>query len=97
MARITEKELIAPALKLLEKHNSLTTTDLIDKLRILLKPTGDDLKILKNRTDDAFSQKVRNLKSHNSFTGNNNEFVTYSDGIYTITDKGRIHIKNVYI
>jgi hypothetical protein len=94
---ITERELIAPALKLLATHNSLTTSDLIDKLRIPLKPSGDDLKILKNRIDDSFSQKVRNLKSHNSFTGEKNEFVIYSDGVYTITEKGKIHIKNVYI
>jgi len=97
MARITERELIAPALKLLEQHNSLSTTDLISKLRVLLKPTGDDLKILKDRNDDSFSQKVRNLKSHNSFTGEKNEFVIYNNGFYTITEKGKIHIKNVYL
>ena len=29
-----------------------------------MKPSGDDLEILANRTDDKFSQKVRNLNSH---------------------------------
>jgi hypothetical protein len=97
MSRITERELIAPALKLLEQNGSLSTTDLIDKLRTLLNPNGDDLKKLKNRNDDSFSQKVRNLKSHNSFTGEKNEFVIYNNGIYTITEKGKIHIKNVHL
>ena len=33
-------------------------------LREELKPSGKDIKPLKGRNDDAFSQKVRNLISH---------------------------------
>ncbi len=29
-------------------------------------PNGNDTLLLKNRPDDLFSQKVRNLKSHNT-------------------------------
>ncbi len=31
-----------------------------------MKPTGQDLEILNNRNDDKFSQKVRNIKSHDT-------------------------------
>lgn len=31
-----------------------------------MNPSGEDCKILSGRGDDKFSQKVRNLKSHNS-------------------------------
>ena len=99
---ITEKELIIPALKALRnaQNGTLTTTQLIQILRNELKPTGDDLTILKNRSDDKFSQKVRNLKSHNSFTGCG--LATYtppkpgeSSGTFTITKQGEIYIKNI--
>ena len=99
---ITEKELIIPALKALRntQNGALTTTQLIQTLRNELKPTGDDLIILKDRSDDKFSQKVRNLKSHNSFTGCGLAIYTppklgESSGTFTITKRGKIHIKNI--
>lgn len=66
--RISESELILPSLLLLKKSpkGRITTSDLIDGLRELLKPDGEDLKILPGRQDDKFSQKVRNLVSHNT-------------------------------
>jgi len=99
---ITEKELIIPALLALRNapNGTLTTTQLIQILRNELKPAGDDLTILKDRNDDKFSQKVRNLKSHNSFTGCGLAIYTppnsgESSGTFTITEKGKIHIKNI--
>lgn len=98
---ITEKELIIPALKALRNapNKTLTTTQLIQILRNELKPTGDDLTILKDRSDDKFSQKVRNLKSHNSFTGCGLAIYTSpkageNSGTFTITTQGLTHIKN---
>lgn len=62
---ITEKELMVPALELIaEESQGLTTTTLIMLLREKVKPQGDDIKKLKGRNDDSFSQKVRNLISH---------------------------------
>lgn len=61
----TETDLIIPALKIISEQTSgITTTDLISKLRKELVPSGEDIKILKGRKDDVFSQKVRNLISH---------------------------------
>jgi len=66
--RITETELILPSLYLMQLNNGqITTAELIKKLRDIMKPTGEDTQILHNRSDDKFSQKVRNLKAHNTF------------------------------
>ena len=61
----SESELIIPALKIIsERTDGITTAELIMALREELKPSGKDIKPLKGRNDDAFSQKVRNLISH---------------------------------
>ena len=52
-----------------------------------MNPQGLDAQILNNRSDTYFSQKVRNLKSHDTLTKNG--YAVYSDGSYHITDKGR--------
>ncbi len=65
-SRISEKELILPALWCMNEtlDEPITTTQLQESLRQLIKPTGEDLTILAGRHDDKFSQKVRNLRSH---------------------------------
>lgn len=88
MARITESQLILPALFLisLTPAKRITTDDLIPKLRDILKPTGTDTHIIAGRRDDYFSQKVRNLKSHNTLERHG--FATYDNGWFTLTDAG---------
>lgn len=60
-----------------------------------MKPTGEDLNILAGRNDDKFSQKVRNLKAHNTF-----ERFGYAEykggarnGFVEITNDGLNHLK----
>ena len=69
----SESELIVPALKILanpiHREEGVTTTTLIGELRTKLKPSGHDVEIIDGRSDDYFSQKVRNLKSHNTLEG----------------------------
>jgi predicted HNH restriction endonuclease len=63
--RLSEPDLILPALLVLDEgHGPVSTTQLSERLRNLLKPSGEDVVILAGRQDDKFSQKVRNLKSH---------------------------------
>lgn len=66
--------------------DGITMTELIQELRENMKQdlTKDDLKQLKNRNDDSFSQKVRNLISHKTI----NEFVTKDGDYYKINDCG---------
>lgn len=66
--RIRERDLILPALEIMSQFGgSVTTRELIIELRARLQPSGEDLRILDGRTDDKFSQIVRNLRSHKSF------------------------------
>lgn len=93
MSRITESQLILPALFLMSKSNNgiISTGSLISNLTAIMRPTGTDAEILKGRNDTYFSQKVRNLKSHNTLV-NKDLAINYLDG-FKITDKGRDYIE----
>lgn len=89
MGRISESDLILPALYLLdmEPGGILDTSSLIEKLTAVMHPTGDDVKILSGRNDTYFSQKVRNLKSHNTLERKG--YAISKDRGFELTDKGR--------
>lgn len=65
MSCFTERQIAAVALDIIRLYPGIRTSQLIEKVRQEMKPSGEDLKILNDRDDDKFSQKVRNLKSHN--------------------------------
>ena len=97
MPRISETDLIIPALNAMNTspNGTISTTDLITTLTNSMNPTGEDLDILANRNDTKFSQKVRNLKSHNTMVG----LVTYTapvsqgeSGTFTITADGQAYL-----
>ncbi len=93
---ITEKELILPSLYLMKLNNgTITTSELKEKLRLIMNPSGNDLDILQGRNDDKFSQKVRNLKAHNTFERYG--YAQYKGearkGFVEITNKGLNHLK----
>ena len=89
---ITETELILPSLYLMKLNGgSITTAELIPKLRQIMKPSGEDLDILNKRTDDKFSQKVRNLKAHDTFEKFG--YAEYHLGSVNITDAGMAHLE----
>lgn len=92
--RITESELVLPSLYLmsLNSQGCISTSELIPLLTDMLKPTGVDNYILNNRSDTYFSQKVRNLKSHDTLTKNG--YAIYNNGTYYITEKGRKLVRN---
>ena len=89
VAIYSESDLVVPALAEIARHREgIETAALLIALRRSLRPEGDDLLPLKRRADDRFSQKVRNLKSHDTLERDG--FATYDDvsGKYRITDKG---------
>lgn len=94
--RIGERELVLPSLYLMtQKEGVITTAELNRGLREILKPTGEDAQILAGRNDDKFSQKVRNLKSHDTFQQLG--FAKYElvgrTGQYVLTAAGRKHLQ----
>ncbi len=87
----TESDLIIPALQFMKENpKGVTTSQLINYLIDVLKPTGHDMDILPGRKDTHFSQKVRNLKSHNTLTKNNLTQYHKVDktGVWEITPQG---------
>lgn len=95
---ITEEQVREAALCALARvpGGFITTEDLISILEGALRPTGDDAKILDNRSDTRFSQKVRNLVSHrNQSTSLESRGLAIYDVAregWQITDAGRDHV-----
>lgn len=91
---ITESDLVIPTLEALAEVGSagLTTSELQPVLRAALQPTGQDLLLLEGRTDDRFSQKVRNLRSHQRLE--RDDLATFDGERYRITDTGRSYMKS---
>jgi len=90
--RITENELILPTLFLMKVNNGrITTEELIPQLREIMKPSGEDLEILNNRSDDKFSQKARNLKSHKTleYFG----YAEYKEGTFILSAEGKDYLR----
>ena len=80
MAVYSETDLVIPALEVISQHKyGITTSDILIEL-------SDDLTLLENRGDDKFSQKVRNLKSHNTLERRG--LATFENGRFTITSIG---------
>lgn len=93
--RYAESDLVTSTLEILVEYpQGVNTTFLIRELTDRLKPEGKDIEILPNRKDTYFSQIVRNLKSHNTLTKKGLAY--YENGVFTITQKGRVYLLRGY-
>jgi len=99
VARITEEQLILPSLYLMDNsiNKTIMTSTLKNSLISIFKPTGEDAKLAKGRSDSFFTQKVRNLKSHDTLE--NLGFATYNtkqsgekSGSFTLSKQGKIYL-----
>jgi hypothetical protein len=90
--RIKEKEIEIPALRLaaMRSDGFISTSDLIIELTKIMKPEGVDLEFLKGRNDTKFSQKVRNLISHQK---NINSIFSRGFAVYDSVRKGIVITK----
>ena len=79
MSCYSDDQIVPVVLDIIAKNPGITTTGLIAQARRRMNPSGEDLEILNDRNDDKFSQKVRNIKSHN----------TIADRVYTIGERNR--------
>mgnify|MGYP006934546664 FL=1 len=66
MSCYSENEITDVVINIIRDNPGIRTSELIDEARRIMKPSGEDKEILDNRNDDKFSQKVRNIKSHDS-------------------------------
>lgn len=89
MSNYSESDFIIPAIIAMGKRGGkISTTELISVLSDFFQPDGDDVKIIKNRSDTFFSQKVRNLKAHNTI-GKHGYAKTTEDG-WMLTNEGEL-------
>lgn len=79
MSNYSEAEIAEVAMDIIRDNPGIRTSEMITEARRIMKPSGDDLQILQDRNDDKFSQKVRNIKSHD----------TLADRIRTVGEKNR--------
>jgi len=91
---IKEGDLVLPTLYLMhnKENGIITTSELIPLLEGIMHPSGHDSQICTNRKDTYFSQKVRNLKSHDKLRK-----LGYADYIdkeqgYVITELGEKYL-----
>lgn len=93
MSNYSEDDLKLPALQIINWFDDwIDTSSLIVKMRKKLNPTWWDLNLLEWRKDDRFSQKVRNLKSHNSLE--KKWYVIFKDEKFYITDLWKKYIND---
>lgn len=68
MSRYTKAQIADRALVVIANNPGIKTSGLIQELCQIMNPSGKDCEKLSGRGNDKFSQKVRNLKSHNSLS-----------------------------
>ena len=66
MSCYSENQIAVVVLEIIKDNPGIRTSGLIAEARRRMRPDGEDLEILDNRDDDKFSQKVRNIKSHDN-------------------------------
>lgn len=81
MSKYSERDIAIEAIKVVEEFGELDMSGLIEILLERMKPDGHDIEIIKNRKDTYFSQKVRNLKSHQNKEFYNNVIYEDIDGV----------------
>ena len=99
--RISERELVLPTLRLLDRSNRgwIATSDLISQLTALFSPSGQDAEILGGRSDTYFSQKVRNMISHRDQSSSfiSRGLAQYEQHGLAITDLGRSTVSALFL
>jgi len=86
MTNYTENQIAPVAYEIIRANPGIRTSSLIDRVREEMRPDGEDLEILAGRNDDKFSQKVRNLKSHNTFGNKIHTIGEHNRKWYTLED-----------
>ena len=94
MPRISESDLLLPALYVISTESKPNTTKIKDVLEAVFQPSGEDSNILAGRADTRFSQIVRNLLgSHYDSNGMRELAVKDADRIFHLTDKGAMLVE----
>ncbi len=100
MAKVTEQDVLLPALRVIEKHPRCDMSTIIHEIEREMVFSPEDLQPLANRGDLKYSQIIRNLSSHYD---SGNEFSRYVDRIldgkkyvYSLNEAGQDYL-NKYV
>lgn len=90
MSRITERDLLLPALYIISENEGIGTTRIKETLIGVFKPSGEDNRQLAGRNDTKFTQIVRNLLGSHYDTNGMREYTEKdASGGFTITPQGQ--------
>ena len=93
MSRITENDILIPALYIVYKNKSATTTIIKEQLVEMFRPTGEDAEILQGRNDTKFTQIVRNLTGSHYNSNRFGELTTKDANKFSLTPEGKVFIE----
>lgn len=93
MSRITENDILIPALYIVYKNKSATTTIIKEQLVEMFRPTGEDAEILQGRNDTKFTQIVRNLTGSHYNSNRFGELTTKNANKFSLTSEGKVFIE----
>ena len=94
MSRIKESDLLLPALYIVRKYGSATTTVIRQELVKMFNPQGEDAEILKGRNDSKFTQIIRNLTGSHSATNDFGKYTTKSLGKFSLNKEGILFLND---
>ena len=93
MSRITENDILIPALYIVYKNKSATTTIIKEQLVEMFRPTGEDAEVLQGRNDTKFTQIVRNLTGSHYSSNRFGELTTKNANKFSLTPEGNVFIE----
>jgi len=92
--RISENEILIPALYIIRKYGSASTAVIRQELVKMFKPKGEDAAILKGRKDSKFTQIIRNLTGSHSSTNNFGKYTIKSIYGFSLSDEGILFLND---
>ncbi len=94
MSRIKESDLLIPALYIVRKHGSATTTLIRQELEEMFNPQDEDAEILKGRNDSKFTQIIRNLTGSHVSTNDFGKYTFQNQDGFSLNQQGILFLNN---
>ena len=92
--RITENELVLPALYVIYLNKKANTTKIKETLTTVFNPQGEDAEILSGRKDTKFSQIVRNLMGSHYESNKMSTYTEKENSSFVLTEEGLKYVQD---
>lgn len=91
--RISENDILLPALYIIYKYGEVNTTIIRQELVKMFNPKGEDAVILQGRTDSKFTQIIRNLVGSHANTNDFGKYTNKIGNVFVLNDAGLDFLK----